>query len=70
MKNPGSHIRFTSLGYASENRTISVDNNLTLEVELAQVSNRLDEAVVTAYKQKNDPQEFVELQQLHITKLS
>ncbi|TCK80753.1 TonB-dependent receptor [Albibacterium bauzanense] len=51
-------IRFTSLGYASENRTISIDNNITIEVELAQISNRLDEAVVTAYKQENDPQEL------------
>ncbi|SFB79236.1 iron complex outermembrane recepter protein [Parapedobacter composti] len=48
-------IRISALGYATENRKLSVQGDTTITVSLAPVSTRLDEAVVTARKMENDP---------------
>lgn len=53
----GSYVvRFSSVGYAPENKTLLIDKNTTLEIKLSEVNSRLAEAVVTAFKQEGDPQ--------------
>jgi len=51
-------IRFSTLGYATENRTVSVQGNVTMTIQLTGVENRLDEAVATAQKMENDPHDI------------
>ncbi|MGK6351945.1 TonB-dependent receptor [Parapedobacter sp. DT-150] len=56
---PGTHIlRVSALGYATENRRVVVNGDLTLNIELSGVENRLDEAVVTAQKTESDPHDI------------
>jgi len=55
----GTHvIRVSALGYATENHTVVINGNLTLDFQLVGVENRLDEAVVTAQKMESDPHDI------------
>ncbi len=52
----GTHVvRVSALGYAVENHTVTVNENVTLDIRLIGVENRLDEAIVTAHKMESDP---------------
>lgn len=52
----GSHVlRVSALGYATENHMVIVEGNLSIDIQLNSVENRLDEAVVTAQKMESDP---------------
>lgn len=48
-------LRISALGYAAENRLVSVNGNLSLDVRLSGEDRRLEEAVVTVRKQEDDP---------------
>lgn len=55
---PGSHVlRVSALGYATENHRVIVEDDLSIDIRLNSVQNRLDEAVVTAQKMERDPHE-------------
>ncbi|WP_257666378.1 TonB-dependent receptor [Parapedobacter tibetensis] len=55
----GSHIiRISALGYATENRTVVLNQDISLDIQLSGISNRLDEAIVTAHKMESDPQDI------------
>ncbi|MFC3198618.1 TonB-dependent receptor [Parapedobacter deserti] len=55
----GTHtIRISAVGYATENRVVTVDESVALSIELSSVANRLDEAVVTAHKMESDPNDI------------
>ena len=52
----GTHvIRVSAIGFATENYPAIVEGNLTMDMQLNSVANRLDEAVVTAQKMESDP---------------
>lgn len=52
----GNHVlRVSAVGYATENYRVIVENDLSIDVQLNSVENRLDEAVVTAQKMESDP---------------
>ncbi len=48
-------IRISALGYATENRTVLVNQDMEMAIQLSHVSHRLEEAVVTAQKVEGDP---------------
>src|SRR3546814_3502821 len=51
----GSHvIRVSAVGFAAENYTAVVEGNLTIDMPLNSIENRLDEAAVTARKMERD----------------
>jgi len=55
----GNHvIRVSAVGFATENYTAIVEGNLTVDIQLNGVENRLDEAVVTAHKMESDPHDI------------
>ena len=55
----GSHvIRVSAVGFAAENYTAVVEGNLTIDMQLNSIENRLDEAVVTAQKMESDPHDI------------
>ena len=55
----GTHIiRVSALGYATENHAVTVSGDMTLDISLTGIENRLDEAVVTAQKMENDPHDI------------
>ncbi|MGV3764047.1 TonB-dependent receptor [Parapedobacter sp.] len=55
----GNHIiRVSALGHATENHTLLVDGDLTIDIQLGSIENRLDEAVVTAQKMESDPHDI------------
>ena len=55
----GTHVvRVSALGYATENHTVVVNGNISLDFQLGDVENRLDEAVVTAQKIESDPHDI------------
>lgn len=55
----GTHVvRVSALGYATENHTVLVDGNVTLDFQLTAIENRLDEAMVTAQKMESDPHDI------------
>lgn len=55
----GSHvIRVSAVGFATENYTAIVGGDLTIDIQLNSVENRLDEAVVTAQKMESDPHDI------------
>src|SRR3546814_10187958 len=57
----GSHvIRVSAVGFAAENYTAVVEGNLTIDMQLNSIENRLDEAVVTAQKMESDPHRSAE----------
>jgi len=51
-------VRVSALGYATENRVVSVQADVSLDIQLISVENRLDEAVVTAQKMESDPHDI------------
>ena len=54
----GTHVvRVSAVGFAAENYTVAVNGNVTLDIRLSSVENRLDEAVATAQKMESDPHE-------------
>ncbi len=56
---PGSHVlRVSAVGYATENYRVIVAGNLSVDIQLNSVENRLDEAVVTAQKMESDPHDI------------
>ncbi len=55
----GTHtVRVSALGYASENHTVVVQGNVSLDIQLAGAENRLDEVVATAQKMESDPHDI------------
>ncbi|SEK33935.1 TonB-dependent receptor [Parapedobacter koreensis] len=55
----GTHIlRVSALGYATENHTILVDGDAAAAIQLTNMENRLDEAIVTAHKMESDPHDI------------
>src|SRR3546814_20441610 len=51
-------IRVSAVGFAAENYTAVVEGNLTIDMQLNSIENRLDEAVVTAQKMESDPHDI------------
>lgn len=55
----GRHLlRVSALGYAAENRTVTVNGDVIVDIQLTSVENRLDEAIVTAHKMEHDPHDI------------
>jgi iron complex outermembrane receptor protein len=54
---PGTYVlRFSSVGYASQNKEIALDGSKSLSVIMNRSSSQLDDALVTAPKHEIDPQ--------------